>query len=806
LNARILAREALEERTVLSALVSIGDAEVMEADTGTTQLVFDVELQSNVPGGVSFNYGTMDGTAVAGEDYVAASGSLNFAGTAGEIQQVAVDVIGDNIVEDNETLTLAVTDPDNSGQFTGDWRWHKYRTWGWGVDVGDLDGDGDLDGFGAFPVGYREIGAFFNNGTGDFTAGPIERTPTGRPQEVALGDLDGDSDLDVFIACEKGGDLVYFNDGSGVFTDSGASYAGGNSYDVELADLDADGDLDAFVGINGANRVWLNDGTGQFIDSGQRLGTSTTWAIDLGDGDGDGDLDAFVANKWNWGPKQPNRVWLNDGDGNFTDSGQRLGLSSSVDLGLGDLDGDGDLDAFVRNNDWKDNGDNPDRVYFNQGDGTFVDSGQRHSESDRNWGLTLGDIDGDGDLDAFTVSDNAGNYPYINQGGSQGGTEGDFVRGPAATGRYARHGKDVSRADLDGDGDLDAFVAGQGGHGTGVQVLTNQIDPATATGTILNDDSLNEPPSLTLDTDPVEVFEGQTATNTGTVSDPDGDTVSLSASAGAVTNNNGTWSWSLPTDDGPADGTSVTIEGDDGNGGTAQVSFTLIVTNVAPDASITGPASGLKGDPLTFDLSATDVSAADQAADFTYVVNWGDGSPVQTIVGAADIEVDHEFIAAGATTVIVTATDKDGGQSAAFEFDVNVIQPVDVDVKPGNAKNNVNAKSNGVIPVAIYTTADFDATTIDGNSVLLSSADPEDTGIAADHFALEDVDGDGDLDMILHFRTQDVLAALGLDLDPGESETANAELTGETVDAVMLQGFDTIDFFMPGNGKAKGKK
>ena len=58
--------------------------------------------------------------------------------------------------------------------------------------------------------------------------------------------------------------------------------------------------------------------------------------MSLGDLDGDGDLDAFVANL-----DEANRVWLNDGSGNFTDSGQSLGDSDSEGLSLGDLDGDG---------------------------------------------------------------------------------------------------------------------------------------------------------------------------------------------------------------------------------------------------------------------------------------------------------------------------------------------------------------------------------------------------------------------------------------------------------------------------------
>jgi len=87
----------------------------------------------------------------------------------------------------------------------------------------------------------------------------------------------------------------------------------------------------------------------QFVDSGQSLATSASSDVALGDVDLDGDLDAFVANYDEdfFGPA--NRVWLNDGSGIFTDSGQSLGSSDSRGAALGDVDGDGDLDAFVAN-------------------------------------------------------------------------------------------------------------------------------------------------------------------------------------------------------------------------------------------------------------------------------------------------------------------------------------------------------------------------------------------------------------------------------------------------------------------------
>ncbi len=296
----------------------------------------------------------------------------------------------------------------------------------------------------------------------------------------------------------------------------------------------------------------------------------------------------------------------------------------------------------------------------------------------------------------------------------------------------------------------------------------------------------------------VTVSEGQVATTTGAWSDPGDDVVQLATSAGTVTQNaDGTWSWSLATDDGPGESRLVKVTGTDGSKGAGRTEFTVTVNNVAPDASVSGPSTGLRGSAIDFSLGATDVSTADQNAGFTYDIDWnGDGTVDQTISGPDGLVVSHTFATAGTSTVIVTATDKDGGTSTQITHAIELIQPVDVDVKPGNAQNKVNAKSQGVIPVAIYTTADFDAATIDGSTVKLA-------GVNADHFALEDVDGDGDLDLILHFDTQDVIDSLGIDLDSGESVTVDAKLTGQTIDDVFIEGFDTIEFFQPGKGKGR---
>ncbi|UCF32053.1 MAG: choice-of-anchor D domain-containing protein, partial [bacterium] len=147
------------------------------------------------------------------------------------------------------------------------------------------------------------------------------------------------------------------------------------------------------------NRVWLNDGAGLFSDSGQELGDARSYGVAMADLDGDGDVDAFVANDG------ANRVWLNDGGGIFSDSGQNMRNSDSYGVAAADLDGDGDDDVLVWNN--KGN-----RVWLNDGTGFFSDSGQNLGNA-RSYGGALADLDGDGDLDAFVANDGA-NRVWLN--------------------------------------------------------------------------------------------------------------------------------------------------------------------------------------------------------------------------------------------------------------------------------------------------------------------------------------------------------------------------------------------------------
>lgn len=105
---------------------------------------------------------------------------------------------------------------------------------------------------------------------------------------------------------------------------------------------------------------------------------------------------------------------------------------------------------------------------------------------------------------------------------------------------------------------------------------------------------------------------------------------------------------------------------------------------------------------------------------------------------------------------------------------------VPIDIKPDSDANSMNPNSKGVISVAILTTEDFDAATIDADAVWFGPAEAEKAHKKAH---VIDVDADGDLDLLLHFRTQDTGIASG-DIE--------ACLTGQTFDGVSITGCDSV--------------
>ena len=212
-------------------------------------------------------------------------------------------------------------------------------------DIGDADGDGDLD---IVVYSYVEDGiyTYLNNGDGTFAA------PVGSQvgllgwnvQELLLGDMDGDGAMDVVLRLFSSpyGAAVCLNDGSGLFGTAVATGSGLYAGDSELGDFDDDGDLDVLIAgeINSFDMVVLeNDGLGGLtrvetdVSSSQNSGL-----VAVSDIDGDGDMD--IAIKGGSG----GRVHRNDGGGVYTEIFSFPMSAGSDELDWRDVDGDGDVD------------------------------------------------------------------------------------------------------------------------------------------------------------------------------------------------------------------------------------------------------------------------------------------------------------------------------------------------------------------------------------------------------------------------------------------------------------------------------
>src|SRR5262249_16297041 len=139
-------------------------------------------------------------------------------------------------------------------------------------------------------------------------------------------------------------------------------------------------------------------GLGVFTDSGQRLGDTNTIAnvVLLGDLDNDGDLDAFVLSAATFGGAH---IWLNNGSGQFTDSGQVVPTGGSLSAALGDVNGDGKLDAIVLSNGTA-------TTFLNSGSASFAAMSQSLTDTNAQR-VVVGDLDGDGDLDLVLMGSNS---------------------------------------------------------------------------------------------------------------------------------------------------------------------------------------------------------------------------------------------------------------------------------------------------------------------------------------------------------------------------------------------------------------
>jgi hypothetical protein len=312
----------------------------------------------------------------------------------------------------------------------------------------------------------------------------------------ALFDYDGDDDLDVYIVNgyqqdgvwvgPEGADRLLRQEPDGRFTDVTAQAGVGDpgyGMGVAVGDIDNDGDLDLFVTNYGPDTLYRNDGDGTFTDVTVEAGVGDPrWGASAGffDYDADGFLDLFVSNYLEYDPAlraadtagrpeypgpqccpgAPDSLFRNRGDGTFEDVSASSGIASAGGRGLGvallDLDRDGRLDIYVAN----DRG--PNFAWIQQPDGTFVDRApemglavNRYGAAEASMGVAIGDLDGDLTADLFLTNlFQETNTLYLGRPGGDydDATLGSGLGPPSLD--FTGFGTVALDADLDGDLDL----------------------------------------------------------------------------------------------------------------------------------------------------------------------------------------------------------------------------------------------------------------------------------------------------------------------------------------------------------------
>jgi len=657
------------------------------------------------------------------------------------------------------------------------------------VAVADFDGDGAFD---LVAANNRGADVLLGNGDGSFQAAIWVRP--GRylqPTSLTVADLNGDQIPDLVMAGNDVSPYPYFAEGVDVLLGNGdGSFqaavgfpAGPVGSSVAAADLDGDGDSDIVVvdEYNDRVDVLLGNGDGS-LQSPIYFATrkrSRPEIIAVADLDGDGNPDLVTGDA---GPDLEGEVsvLLGHGDGSFQATPSYPVIENPYFVAVADLDGDSVPDLVTASDYYYYRGKL--RVLLGNGDGSYRPA---FGAADHGFfSVAVADLDGDGIPDLVTGSQDydppspPAVYVLLGNGDA---TFREAI--PLAIGALPRS---FAIADLDGDSDPDIVAAG----GNVVSVLLGNGDgsfqaavpfatgdrPASVAVADFDGDSIPDLVTANNYSNDVSVLLGNgdgsfraavsfaagTNPSSVAVADFDGDGVSDLAISNYTSND-----------------VSVLLGNGDG-------SFQAPVSNAVGFAPNSVAAGDLNGDSIPDIVTADSATSAYSPSRGSVSVLLGNGD------GSFQAAVAFE---SGRHPVGVAVADLDGDRVSDIAVaglgtgDVTVLinqceppaLPVDVDIMPGSELNPINLSREGVVPVAVLGSESFDVADVDGATL---SFGPNDASLAhwrGPHF--EDVNGDGVMDLLAHFRVEETGIAFGDRL---------ACLSGATLDGTRFGGCDSV--------------